>query len=600
MNVTMKIPDSVLSEIVEKIDPVAIVSEYVTLKKKGKNYWGLCPFHTEKTPSFNVSPDNGMFYCYGCHKGGSIFNFIMEIEKVSFLEAVKMLADRAGITLNITQQTSQVEKLKNAIIELNIRVANSLHYILLNSEKAKHALAYLDQRKINLETIKEFRLGYIPPDKSWLFNFLRKKNYSKDFLLKTGLFYERNGKILPYFSNRIIFPIFNNKGDVVGFGGRALSGTITPKYLNTPDTMVFHKKENIFGLFQALKEIREKGRFILVEGYMDVLAMHQAGLKNTVAPLGTAFTENQAYILKRYADSALLAFDGDEAGKKATIRSMGILEEAGINSEIIAFPNSRDPAEIFEKEGLEKLQKVVEYTINSFQYLLKYEISKHNIETPEGKKRIAEAVYSYIDKVESEIKKDSYLNLLAEKLGVDNRAVYNDFIKRRNKSQYAGGSRELDERKKDEQILSSELYFMLFVVSNRGYFEYVRKMITENDLSDELAKDIFIALEESYREEEESLEYLLEKLKNQELKNLIAQKVTSGEFSINVNQAIEDGIRNIKRKSLERRRNEVIKLLKLRGTTERDMDSSKNRIDTRSLLEEKMFLDKELEKLKVR
>ncbi len=594
----MKIPDSVLSEIVEKIDPVSVVSEYVALKKRGKNYWGLCPFHTEKTPSFNVSPENGMFYCYGCHKGGSIFNFIMEIEGVTFVEAVKILADKAGVDINITQESSEKEKLKTAIVELNKRVAKSLHYILLNSSSAKHAFTYLEKRKISKKIIEEFVLGYMPADRDWLFEFLRKKNYSKDFLLKSGLFFERNGKVLPYFVDRIIFPIFNSRGQIVGFGGRTLSQKGSPKYLNTPDTIVFHKKENIFGLFQALKTIKEKSQFVLVEGYMDVLTMQQAGIKNTVAPLGTAFTENQAYMLKRYANNGILAFDGDEAGKKATLRSMEILEQIGINSEVIVFPNSSDPAEIFEKEGFEKLKKVLKYTINSFQYLLEYEISKYDIKTPEGKKRVAEAVYSYIDKVESDIKRDSYLNLLAEKLGVDNRAVYNDFIKRQSKLHRVNRSQGIDGPEKHEQVFSAELYFMLFVVANRKYFEYVRKMITETDLSDKLARDIFIALEECYREEEESLETLLEKLKNQDLKSLIAQKVTSGEFSINVERATHDGIRNIKRRSLERRRDEVIRLLKLSGNDQNDVDNSN--IDTRTLLEEKMFLDKELEKLKVR
>ncbi len=591
----MKIPDSILTQIIERIDPIAIVGEYVTLKKKGKNYWGLCPFHTEKTPSFNVSPENGMFYCYGCHKGGSIFNFIMEIEGVSFIEAVKMLAEKAGVTIDVDSRTvSGEEKLKLAILELNKRVAKSFNYILLNNQKANHALSYLFKRKITKETIELFNIGYAPRDRSWLLNFLLKKNYSTDFLIKSGLFLRRNGRVFPYFSDRVIFPIYNNRGDVVGFGGRTLSD-MGPKYLNTPETEVFHKKFNVFGLYQALKEIKNKNEFVLVEGYIDVLLMHQAGIQNTVAPLGTAFTENQAYTLKRYADNAVLAFDGDEAGKKATIRTIGILEKVGINSGVVVFPNSMDPADFFEKEGFQKLQKLIEYNINSFQYLLDYEISKHNVETPEGKKRIAESIYSYIDITDSNIKKEGYLNLLAEKLGIDNRAVYNDFIRWQNKflrKRSSHNTRRGEETLQGRSV-SAELYFLLFVIANREYFEQVRKIVTENDFSDRWARDIFIALEESYRDEEETLEGFLERLSNNELKNLIARKITSGEFSVNVEKAIQDGIKNIKRSSLERRRKEVIRLLKTNG-------NKNSNIDTRTLLEEKMFLDKELEKLKVR
>jgi DNA primase len=312
----MRIPEHTLSEIQNRLDAAEVIGEYVSLQKKGGRYWGRCPFHQEKTPSFCVTPEKGFFYCFGCHKGGGLIQFVMEIEKIPFLDAVEMLAKKAGVEIQ-REEGEQGGVKRETFLELNKRLAGSFHWLLCESPLAEDARAYLAGRGIGEDEIRSFQLGYAPADREWLKKFLKTKSYSDDFLAKTGLFSDSSGGKAALFANRIIFPIANARGETVAFGGRALSEGV-PKYLNSPETQYFKKGENLFGIDKALPEIKKTGASVLVEGYMDVLAMHRAGVSNCVAPLGTALTELQARFMKRYARNAVLVFDGDEAGEKAT------------------------------------------------------------------------------------------------------------------------------------------------------------------------------------------------------------------------------------------------------------------------------------------
>ena len=596
----MKIPDSTLSEILDKLDPVEIIGEYVQLKKVGNRYWGLCPFHHEKTPSFTVSPDKGVFYCFGCHKGGGLFNFIMDIESVSFVEAVNILAEKAGVDIK-TENTDKRDIVKKALEELYNRVAGSFHYLLMNSSPAKMFLKYLLDRGINSDTIKKFKLGYAPSDARWLFGFLTKKNYGKDFLKKSGLFFERNNEFLSLFYNRIIFPILNIHGAVVAFGGRTLKENVS-KYINSPETLIFHKKDNLFGIYNAIKDIRQKKEFILVEGYMDVLAMHQAGLINTVAPLGTAFTSSQAARLKRYADRGIIAFDSDSAGAEATVRAINILEKEGTQTSVANFKEAKDPAEILQKVGEIKLKKIEEYTINSFQYLLNRAAIRHNGKTPEGKSEIAKELFPYIAESDSQVRKDGFLKELSDYLDISYNSILFDFTEWQTKSlrtvRYPAKSKK-DVKEENPQegnaidLHSNELFLIIAVVLNRDYFTYLRNELSQDDFENLFAKQIFIALEESYRNEETSLESLFSRINNSKLEELILEKASSDEFTMNIDKLIHDGIIIIKRNSLEKKRKKIVKMLKQNNSIKEDNNS-------RTLLEEKMHLDNELEKLKVR
>jgi len=313
-----RIPEHVVQQIVSATDIVRIVGEYVRLEKRGARWVGLCPFHNEKTPSFGVNEDRAFFYCFGCKKGGDAITFIKEIEKCGYVEALERLAEKAGIAITYEGEEDPAEaraaKERDSLLELYERLAGTFHHLLLSDRSGAAALSYARNRHLSDETIAAFRLGYAPADRGWLYRFLKSKAYSDDFLASSGLF-SRNYATTSIFSDRLMFPICDIRGRVVAFGGRILSGD-GPKYINSPETAIFKKHETLFGLNMAASSMRSSGEAILCEGYMDTIAFHAAGVSNAVAPLGTAFTESQASILKRYARVIILSFDSDEAGKK--------------------------------------------------------------------------------------------------------------------------------------------------------------------------------------------------------------------------------------------------------------------------------------------
>ena len=580
----MKIPDHVITEILNKADIVEIAGNYLQLKKKGNRYWGLCPFHSEKTPSFTVTPEKNIYYCFGCHKGGSIFNFLMEMEKISYPEAVKMAGKMAGVEVNFSENKEQTS-FRESMLELYEKVAGCFHYILLNNSNAESARQYLLNRGVSNEMIIQFKIGYAPPDKNWLYTFLTKKNYSPDFLAKSGLFQSRYNENVSLFRGRIIFPISNLRGEVIAFGGRTISDSM-PKYLNSPETYIFKKSDNLYGIAQALDFIRKSSHFYLVEGYLDVIAMHQGGIKNCVAPLGTALTERQIKLLKRYVEKGCLLFDGDEAGIKATLKAVELMENEDLTSSVVELPEEKDPADILQKDGINTLNNLLKCSINSFDYLIKKALLKFDYKTPTGKEKIFDYLFSYIEKVNSEIKRDGFLNALAEVLDVNPSSVHHDFLNRNRKQEYK--SRDIENTK---ITINDELFLMLAVAVNRDYFIRLRKYIPLDLVENASAKEIYIALEECFREDKKSLESLLEKVDNGILKTIIVEKNSSGEFTLNVEKMIDDSIYRLKKRYLSKRRAEISSLLK---------KIEKNEPwKMKDLLVEKMVLDKEYEELKV-
>ena len=361
----MRIPESTLSEIRNRLDIAEVIGETVTLQRRGGNYVGLCPFHQEKSPSFNVTPDKGVFYCFGCQKGGTIFDFIMEIEKVPWRDAVELLARKAGI--EIPREDEQRDGInRESFLELYRRVAGSFHWLLMEGQQGEAARTYLESRGLRRETLEAFQVGYAPPERDWLFKFLAQKSYSADFLGKVGLFIDNSrGREGALFAGRVMFPISNARGEIIAFGGRAM-GDAQPKYLNSPETAFFRKGENLFGLDKAVQPIRKEGCFILVEGYMDVIAMHQAGVANCVAPLGTALTEAQVRLLKRYAGKALLLFDSDAAGQNATERAIELLESQDLLVQVAVVTGGKDPADLVQRGDLDALQACCESRRRAF------------------------------------------------------------------------------------------------------------------------------------------------------------------------------------------------------------------------------------------
>jgi DNA primase len=581
----MRVPDNVLAEITDKLGIAEVVGEYVTLRSQGARLVGLCPFHNEKTPSFSVTPDKGLFYCFGCHKGGNLFTFVMEMEKVPFGEAVALLAEKAGVSYDL--QTAPADLHQSALRELYDRVAGSFHFILKESVGGEPGRRYLEERGISIETIEKFRVGFAPSQRNWLYDFLRKKNYSEGFLATSGLFSSRFPRV-SLFSNRIMFPIVTQSGSTVAFGGRALSDN-GPKYINSPETEIFHKGEQLYGLFQALPTIRKESHFIIVEGYFDVLAMHQAGIFSAVAPLGTAFTVQQARKLRRYTERGILFFDGDAAGVSAAKKSVLVSERAGIRVDIVGVEPGMDPADILKNQGPDALHKLAKYPISSFDYLLEKARERYDEHSPEGKEAIIREFFPFIDIIDSEVRKETYVTHLSDALGVDSGAILRDF------SRFDGGNnaesgiapREVD------PATTQDLYLLLALSVNREFFSFVRTRLSIEDIEDPRGRELFIALEECYRKGDKSTDCLLDAIENPRLRELVIEKLSSDEFGLNQEEYVRSTVIRLKARSLERKKSEVDIRLK------QAQASGKPEDEIRELMLDVMFLNAELQKLKV-
>lgn len=574
----MRIPDHILGQITDRLDMQAVVSEYVHLEKKGGRLWGLCPFHSEKTPSFTVDPEKSVFYCFGCHKGGSLFSFVMEMEKLSFIEVVKLLAEKAGVQIEVEEGDG---KRREAYLELYRRVSGTFHHLLVNHPEGARARSYLQSRGLDRETWDAFKLGYAPGDRTWLYKFLKEKKFSDEFLKTCGLFSGREGTAL--FRGRIVFPIHNHRNEVVAFGARTLNSDIQPKYLNSPETEWFRKRETLYGAPQVYQEVRREKTFVLVEGYLDVLALWQAGVLHGLAPLGTAVTREQIRLLKRYAPQGKLLFDCDDAGVRAAERTILLCERQDLPTEVIRLQGKKDPAEILEKDGPQALQKSLESTMSSFQFYLSTAHSKYDSRTPDGKRAVIRHLASYLTSLDSQVKREGYIRLLGEDLGVDFESVRSDLLRGTERSRIRDDSYQRSE----VQGISTDLFFILAVAVNREYFQEVRNTVAVDDLEDPRARTYYVALEECYRQGERTEEALLRRLEDEPLRELFLEKTTSGEFTLNPERLIQDGQRQVRRRSLEKRRRLLISTL----ARAKEQDAVKE------LLGEKMFLDEELQKL---
>lgn len=423
--------EDVVNEINSRLDIVDIVSETVHLTRKGNRYWGLCPFHQEKTPSFSVTPERNLFYCFGCQTGGDLVTYIMKREGLEFKEAVEYLANRAGVTV---QKESPAARRKQdqmrGVLAANQAAAQFYHEVLLSSE-GKKALQYLQQRHLTPEIIEKFCLGYAPDKWNVIENFLFKKAFSQEQVKSTGLIKrsDQQDRYYDLFRDRVIFPIHDLRGEVVGFGGRVLDDSL-PKYLNTPETELFSKRRNLYGLYQARQAMRSLNQAIVVEGYMDCLRLHQAGIENTVASLGTALTQEQARILRRFVEEVILLFDGDEAGQRQALRAVEILHAEGLKVWVVSLPAEKDPDEYLDLHGKEEF---LQYIQNSKVDHIEFKLNRYISNEPElhldACIRIIKALHSDIASLESELEKDYYTRLLSRRLQVEENLIRRELNK---------------------------------------------------------------------------------------------------------------------------------------------------------------------------
>ncbi len=411
----MYYPDEVIEEVRTRNDIVDVISGYVHLQKKGANYFGLCPFHNEKSPSFSVSPGKQMYYCFGCGAGGNVFTFLMEYENYSFPEAVKTLAQRAGVNLPEAEESEEArraESKRTRLLAVNKEAAKYFYY-QLRARQGEAGMRYLKGRQLSDETIQKFGLGFANKTSDDLVRYLRNKGFSPELIHEAGLCNvdEKHG-MYDKFWNRVIFPIEDINHRVIGFGGRVM-GDGTPKYLNSPETPIFDKSRNLYGLNFARSS--RKGNIILCEGYMDVIAMHQAGFDQAVASLGTAFTSGQAGLLKRYAKEVLLSYDSDGAGVKAALRAIGILRETGLTGKVIDLKPYKDPDEFIKNLGQEAFQERIDRAENSFLFEVRMLEREFNLSDPEDKTRFYRQIAQKLCAFPEEVERENYIEAVAEK-----------------------------------------------------------------------------------------------------------------------------------------------------------------------------------------
>ena len=415
----MAFPPEFLRELGERCRIEDIAPSYVNLRRRGKNLVGLCPFHNEKTPSFCVYPENNSFYCFGCNKGGDIVTFIMGVENLDFTEAVRFLAQRAGMTLPEEGADLSMSRLRTRILEIN-RESGRFYFGVLSTSEGKPGLDYLRRRGLDPKTIRRFGLGYSPDSGFALVNHLKKLGYTQEELVQSDMVRRsQKGNLYDRYRGRVMFPIFDLRGNVVAFGGRILTDE-KPKYLNTSDTPVYHKSSGLF----AMNFAKDSGsrQLILAEGYMDVIALHRAGFTNAIASLGTALTEEQARIIRRYADEVVICYDSDEAGRRATQRAIPILKNAGLLVRVITVPGGKDPDEFFRtdpKDGPLRFKRLIQQSGNDTEYRLSVARDKYDLTTEDGKKRyLQEAVAQVLGNIRDPIELDVYAGKLAEETGV--------------------------------------------------------------------------------------------------------------------------------------------------------------------------------------
>lgn len=421
--------EKIISDVKENNDIVAVISEYVNLKQRGRSFTGLCPFHSEKTPSFTVSREKQLFYCFGCGAGGDVLTFIMRIENLTFGPALRLLAERANIQLPEVQLSPTGKKQKEErerLYRLNAFAAAFYQKILWQTKTGTKAVAYLEARGITRAAAEKFGLGYAPPQWTALVGLFRKKGVALDEAEKAGLvcggaegFYDR-------FRDRLLFPITDPRGRIIGFGGRLL-GDGQPKYLNSPETLIYQKNRSLYGLAEAREGIRRRGQVIVVEGYMDVIEAHQQGIDEVVASSGTALTPEQVRLLKRYSDKVFIAYDADAAGEAATIRGLDLLAAAGADVPVIRLPAGEDPDSLLKKEGAAGFRRYMAESVDLFTFKLAYILENADLATPTGKARAVQRVFPLLTQVKNEIMREAYLKQTAAAVGVSETTIYDQW-----------------------------------------------------------------------------------------------------------------------------------------------------------------------------
>ena len=566
----LRYSDELIEEVRQSNDIVDIISQYVHLTRKGRNYFGLCPFHNEKSPSFSVSPDRQIFHCFGCGVGGNVYTFLMKIEGITFKDAVEQLAERANIQLPVLNNNADNarEELKAKVYKVNEFTAEFYHQNLYKPT-AKIAQEYVKKRKMNRDTLEAYQIGYSGKFDE-LYQALKKQGFAEKEILESGLVNKNdNGKYIDRYRNRLMFPICDVRGKVIAFGGRVLDDS-KPKYINSPENIVYSKGRHLFGLNVAKKYSKEK--IIIVEGYMDVISLYQRGIMNVVGALGTALTEQQGWLLRKSTEQIILGFDADGAGQTAVARSMEILQKMGCDMRVLQIEGAKDPDEFIVKFGEGRFKLAVENAISLVEFKVKNLKKELNLENTGDKIKFLNEISKILSKIQNTMEREVYIEKIAKGYNISKEAIYAEV----NKMIYTGEKAEkiLQNRKVqvnqikkeettdiDEDLTKREnTIISLLLDANIEIFQKIKKYLKPEDFRHPINKKIAIKLYEELEKEDPNINKLVDEL-DEEAQNHITM-VMATEYEIeNAEKAVDDILQKYEREKLEIKKQEILKKL---------------------------------------
>ena len=577
----MRYSDEILNEVRENSDIVEVISQYVHLKRSGRNYFGLCPFHNEKSPSFSVSPDKQIFHCFGCGVGGNVFTFISKIEGIGFKEAIENLADRAGIVLpkSSNNEDSRVEELKSKVYKVNNFTADYYHKRLYRPE-SKAGQEYVKQRKLTNETLESYNLGF-SGNYDELYKVLRKEGFNDEEILESGLVKKNeNGRYVDFYRDRFMIPILDVRNRVIAFGGRVLGDAKRFKYLNSPENIVYSKGKHLFGLNVAKKYDHKK--LLIVEGYMDAISLHQRGITNVVAALGTALTTNQGWLLRRNAEQIILGFDSDGAGQNAIMRAMEVMQNMGCDMRVLQMTGAKDPDEYIIKYGSARFQKLMNEAISLLEFKVKVLEKNLDLEVAGDKVKFLNEIAKLIAKIDNTIEQEIYIEKLANGYNISKEAIFGQV----NKLQYSNKSKtnNLEKPKSvvihkkekkveniSEEMIKRENTIISILINNPECYKKIKENMKIEDFKYDINNKIVKVLYPELEKEDSNISLVLDKIEDEEIKNHLTA-IMAEDYGITDNvKAIDDILKKYEREKLEKRRDELIML----SSTEQDQEKKK-------------------------
>ncbi|SNV02195.1 DNA primase [Megamonas hypermegale] len=497
---TTSVHDDFVERVRSSSDILAVISSYVHLKKKGNRYWGCCPFHNEKTPSFSVVPQQGFFYCFGCHAGGNVFKFLSLIENVSYYEAIKLQAQRLNIPIPTYRKNAHElaeEQERNDLLKIHELAGSFFHNCLTKTALGAPGREYFATRQINSNIIEQFKLGYAPNLWDKLYTSFIKRGIPKELLAKSGLVtIKDSGKAYDRFRNRVIIPIADEHGHITGFGGRIITNADSPKYLNSPETIIFNKRYLLFGLDQAQKAIKEQNFAIVVEGYMDAISLHSYGITNAVASLGTAFTVQQCRKILRFSPNIYFCYDSDNAGQNATMRALAIASSSGANVRVISIPDGKDPDEFVKKHGAKAFYTLIDKALPLMEFQLQYVLKNTNGNTLEGKLSAINQLMPLLANISNAVERNEYIIRISNVLGIDEGVIRSDLQRQSSFKNYTevnslpgNNTRKIIPDKKDALTLAGR-YLIKKSWYEQGVLDYVLSVIPATEFPNKLHSEI--------------------------------------------------------------------------------------------------------------